>query len=91
MLAFLSIANADCDGSASIPRAATTSGIYVMVDRPSSPPRQVRYVEAGTWDRDRVIDSCRECCHRHKERNVLDLLPSVTARRSSPGSAARGR
>ena len=30
-------------------------------------------------------------CHRHKERNVPTCCLSATARRSSPGSAARGR
>jgi transposase-like protein len=30
-------------------------------------------------------------CHRHKERNILDLLPERDRRRSSPGSGGRGR
>ena len=34
-------------------------GFYATRRRPSSPPRPIRYVEACTWDRDRVIDACR--------------------------------
>ena len=34
--------------------------IDVSRARPSSPPRQLRFVAAGNWDRERVIDACRE-------------------------------
>ena len=68
-----------------------------LVDRGLDPDQAILFViDGGKALRKAIRDVFGEHalvhrCHRHKERNVLDLLPERDRPRSSPGSAARGR
>ena len=68
-----------------------------LVDRGLDPEQAILFViDGGKALRCAIKDVFGEHalvhrCHRHKERNVTDLLPERDRPRSSPGSAARGR
>ncbi len=68
-----------------------------LVDRGLDPGQAILFVlDGGKALRRAIKDVFGEYalvhrCHRHKERNVLDLLPERDRPESSPGSVGRGR
>ena len=69
-----------------------------LVDRGLDPEQAILFVIDGgkaiRLGRSRTVSGEQALvhrCHRHKERNVTDLLPERDRPRSWPGSAARGR